>query len=922
MAVQRERTVWAADPFPARLTSFVGRVREMRDVADRLRRHRLVTLVGPGGVGKTRLAIESAQEYALADRWFVDLAMVHGDTAVAAAIAAATGAIEAPGESPLQSAIRRIGDDPALLLVDNCDQVVGSCARVIDALLHSCPALTVLATSRAPLRVEGELVWRVPPLSLPTTDGSLDGDAVLLFLDRSGLAADSVAGEGETIHRICRSLDGMPLAIELAASRAAAIPVADILAGLADRFRLLTRGIVTADRRQQSLAESIRWSYQLLGDDERRVLQRIAVFRGPFAAAAAQVVAAGDGVDARDVLAVLANLVEKSFVVIDERGEQSRYRLLETIREYAATMLAADEADEVATRNRHLRFLADQAELIEPDFDGPNLLAWVYHLEAELADIRAAVEWAAMTGNADDALRLSGALAGFLWLTARADSQRIVENALAIDGGADRLRAKALIAASAAAGARFDPAGAEFGKAAVRIAEAVGDPRLIARACAQLGWALLAPDPDAARPLLERACRLARSAKDHWCLAMALVSLTGTVLGDPPAARRLAAEARELAELNHHQLTAFPADTWLTLIDMQQGRLAAAGETAASALAIAEALGDRIDVTWLEFMLTWRAVLEGDLTGAADRLSEVRRSAEISGNPLFGAYALAAAGLWHYARGELADAARLLGAVLPVISRYPRATTGPYFSALLAEVALASGDVAAAAEHAALAARLAEDAGSGWGRCRAALAEARVLLRRDELADATSAVHEALGLAVRSDDVISTIDAVELIAEIGERHRTPETAARVLGAAQVERDRVRYARTVVGAAAHSDLLTRLAGALGQERCAELLAEGERMPMADAVALVRRRRARRNRPPAGWDALTPAEARVVALVGDGLNNVQIGERLFVSRDTVKGHVSAAFRKLGVTNRTELAAEAVRRAADRQHRETPA
>ncbi len=900
-----------AAPFPVRLTSFVGRVTELREVGRALGRHRLVSLVGPGGCGKTRLALEAAHTWAGGQRWFVDLAPVEEGAAVDAALAAAVDASEAPGESSLDATIRRIDDSDGLLLLDNCDQVVAPCARVVDILLRSCPGLTVLATSREPLRVEGEFAWRVPALSLPSDDESVAGDAVLLFLDRAALPPGVAVHERAAIHEICRHVDGMPLAIELAASRATVLPVADILAGLSDRFRLLTGGPRTADTRQQSLAESIRWSYRLLTDDERRVLHRLAVFRGAFTAGAARAVASGDGIDGRDVLPLLANLVEKSFVVIDGHHEVSRYRLLETIREYAVRRLEAQPEDACATRDRHLRYLRDCAEHIEPIFDGPDILSWVARLEPELPDIRAAVTWAAASNNADDALRLTGALARYLWLTARADSQRIVEAALAIDGGDARWRAKALICASSAAGARFDPNGIAFGRDAVRIAAEVGDPGLSARANAQLGWALAQVDAVQARPYLLRACDLARAEDDQWCLAMALIGLTGTELGDPPSARSRAEEALALAERNGHLLTAYPAGVWMTLVNMLQGRLDAAGDAASAALRIADRVGGCVDVTWLEWMLAWRAIRQGALAAAADHERAVSTAAEAGGNALFLAYAAAARGLLLYERRELDKARTLLADALPIVSRFPRATTGPYVAEVLADTDLHAGDLAAARAHTAQASESAEEAASYWGRSRAALAQGRLGLHSGEIIAATDAAHRALQLATRNEDAITLVDALELLAAIIARRQHPASAVRLLGAAETERARLSYARAGVHTDGHEALLRDLEQQLGADDFARVWAEGERLSVGDAVALARSRRGSRARPATGWDSLTPAERRVVELVGQGLTNTQIAVRLFVTRDTVKGHVSAAFRKLGVANRTELAAEAARR-----------
>lgn len=898
-----------ATPFPAHLTTFIGRVAELRSVTAELDRQRLVSLVGPGGAGKTRLAIEAGR--ARHGRWFVDLAMVATEEGVQAALAAAVDAIEAPGESPLQAAIRRIGDADGLLLVDNCDQVVEACAHAIDALLRGCPRLTILTTSREPLRVEGERVWRIPPLSLPSDDGELDGDAVLLFLDRASMPAAEAARNGARIREICRHLDGMPLAIELAAARATALPVADILSGLSDRFRLLTRGTRSSDQRQRSLAESIRWSYQLLSGDEQAVLQRIGVFRGPFSANAARAVAADHEVDARDVFAILANLVEKSFVVIDDRAADLRYRLLETIREYAAGELAKGPDTGSATHARHLVFLRDLAERIEPVFDGPDIEHWIGLLGAQLTDITAAVAWAAETTAPDDALRLTGALSKYLWLTARSGTQQTVEAALRIHGGTDRARARALTAACAAAGARFDPHAAEFGRQAVELAEDLGDPALAAPAEAHLGWALAQVEPTRARTHLRRAVDLARGVGDDWCLAIALVGLAGVELGDVPTARAHAEEAIALATAHHHQLTLFPAAVWLTALNLLQGRFDDATRTAQTGMEIAKRLGTGVDVTWLRWMQLWHAVLVGDHEAAEIAERNVAAAAAVSGHPLFLAYARAAAGQRRHAIGDDAEARKLLASALPIATRFPRAG-GAFFAEMLADSALADHDLAAAATHTGQAVELAETAASNWGRSRAGVAQCRLKLALGDVPAAAQAAHDALGVAVRNNDPITSVDVLELLADVTARRHDPRNAARLLGAAQAERRRLGYAHTTPSAGRRDTLVHGLTAALGDVELTRLLDDGAQHALSGAVALAGRLRQRKDRPEMGWDSLTPAEHRVVEFVGAGLTNRQIAERLYISPDTVKGHVSAALRKLAVTNRTELAAEAARQA----------
>jgi predicted ATPase/DNA-binding CsgD family transcriptional regulator len=902
----------AAGSLPTRLTSFVGRVAELRDLNQALGRQRLLSLVGPGGAGKTRLAVEAAKAWEGERVWYVDLAPLQDDTSVDSALAVATGAPEGPGVDPLSAAARRIGDSTALILLDNCDQIVDGCAQAVDTLLRSCPSLTVLATSREPLRVEGELVVRLPPLSLPDDGDGLDGDAVLLFLDRAQLSPDSGMRDRAGIREICQRLDGMPLAIELAAARATALSVADVVAGLDDRFRLLADGPRLVDGRQRSLAASIQWSYRLLSEAESTVLQRLAVFRSPFTAEAAKAVVADEQIDAADVLPLLARLVEKSFVVVDERDHVTRYRLLETIRAYAGERLKAHPSDGAATRDRHLCHLRETAERMEPVLQRQPPLQWLDRFESELPDIRAAVSWAAETGNADDALRLVGSLSRFWWVRARADGGRVIEQALAVRGGDPRWRAHALTTATLAALARYDPVAIDFGQEAVRRADNCGDPGVAARAHCWLGWTYLYMDLSQARPHLARASELAGVADDPWTEATALNGLVGAEIGRSlPRAKAMADEALALASSHDNRVEACSARLWLATIALAQGRLVEVEEQTRLALPLAESMGDIVySVNWQLFSAQC-ALMRGDEGLADDHAHVLTLMAEASVNPILLGYAAATTALFSLMRSGGEEARASLGSLLPAVSSFPRGMYAAWMCDLLAGAALEAGVPEEAIGHAAAAERFGVDADNGWARSRAQLAAARVSAHAGEIRATRQEVHGALEHAARNDDLMTTIEGIELLAQLEAGQQAAETSVRLVAAAAAARARTGYVRPLVGGDAVESLTDELRGRLGDQTFDRAWADGGALTLDEAVALAGRGRGRRGRPATGWDALTPAERRVVALVGEGLTNPQIASRLFVSPDTVKGHVSAAFRKLGVANRAELAAVAVRR-----------
>ncbi|HVS09664.1 MAG TPA: tetratricopeptide repeat protein, partial [Planctomycetota bacterium] len=420
---------------PAQLTSFVGREEELAVVADLVRANRLVTLTGTGGCGKTRLAIQAAGSLAgafPAGAWFVDLAPAGDEASVPRALAGALGMValrEAPGLSSVDALVEALGGEPRLLLFDNCEHLVDACARLAEDLLRGCPRLTVLATSRELLGARGEVAWRVPSLGVPPAADPVapataeQFAAVRLFRERAQAARPDFAltdANTDAVARICRRLDGIPLALELAAARTRVLSVEQIAERLDDLFQLLAGGARTALHRQQTLRATLDWSHGLLSAQERALLRRLAVFAGGFTLEAAEGVCAGAfGVEstspeARTVLDVLVALADKSLVVADGLDAAVRYRLLETVRQYAAEKLA--EAGEIAdARERHLVWFLALAEQGEPGLRGPDASAWEQRFVADHDNLLAALDWAIAQRDGDRAVRLAAAL-GFFWM--------------------------------------------------------------------------------------------------------------------------------------------------------------------------------------------------------------------------------------------------------------------------------------------------------------------------------------------------------------------------------------------------------------------------------------------------------------------------------------------------------------------------
>lgn len=419
---------------PAPLSTFIGRETEVAEVKDRLSAQRLLTLTGPDGCGKTRLAIRVASELteAYADGvWLVEFAALADAGLVPQAVAYALEVHEQAGSTLIGAISDHLLNRHTLLILDNCEHLVIACARLVEILLQACPGLRILATSRENLGIPGETVWNVPPLSLPEPQPWRDpsskqntlltykqSEAVQLFVVRATAALPAFAlteQNGAWVAEVCRKLDGMPLAIELAAARVQTLSIQQIAERLDDRFHLLTSGSRTAPTRQQTLEATLDWSFSLLSETEQNVLLRLSVFAGGWTLEAAEAVCVGHGIEARDVLDLLTQLANKSLVVVERvPGQETRFRLLETIRQYAREkMQATGKGGE--TQTQHCKWYMDLARRAESELKGPGQSEWIERLEREHDNFRTALAWS-MENDTAGALQLAGALGQFWFM--------------------------------------------------------------------------------------------------------------------------------------------------------------------------------------------------------------------------------------------------------------------------------------------------------------------------------------------------------------------------------------------------------------------------------------------------------------------------------------------------------------------------
>jgi predicted ATPase/DNA-binding SARP family transcriptional activator len=445
---------------PVPLTSFVGREKELQEIARLLTSSRLLTLTGPGGVGKTRLAIQTAHTSTKKFKdgvFWVGLVGLSDENLIPQEIAQSLGVREVANEPLIETLKAHLKSKVILLVIDNCEHLIRACAQHVEQLLAACPRLKIMATSIEALSLFNEVIWQVPSLPLPDTQASNSFEelqefaSIKLFDERASTVKAGFALDQKniiSIAQICNRLDGIPLAIELAAARIKVLSVDEIAARLDDRFSLLTAGSRTAIPRHQTLRATIDWSYDLLTDPERVLLRRLSVFAGGFTLEAAEAVCS-QGMKRSDILDLLGHLVDKSLVIVEadvEKGD-TRYRLLETIRQYALEKLV-QIGETPITRDQHLAFYLDLAERSEPYIFSSESAIWVSRLDKELDNIRAAMDWSTSSGKAVVALQIAGSLMYFWWTHGFLTSEwhDRIQRALALPEGRERTlaRAKAL----------------------------------------------------------------------------------------------------------------------------------------------------------------------------------------------------------------------------------------------------------------------------------------------------------------------------------------------------------------------------------------------------------------------------------------------------------------------------------------------
>ena len=881
----------------------------------------MVTLTGPGGCGKTRLALRVATLAAASfgdGARLVELASLTDPALVPATVAEALGVPERDAANPMAGVVRALADRELLIMLDNCEHVLESASRAVVMLAGQCRRVGILATSRERLDVPGEIVLPVPPLGLPE-DGSASAvaasEAGSLFITRARAASPGFAltdGDWAAIAEVCSRLDGMPLAIELAAARCPALGPVQLAARLEGHPGLLSGGAARPGR-HRSLEALVSWSYELLGEAERRLLDRLSVLRGGFDLEMAERVVSGEPLAPGAVAGLLASLAGKSLVQV-QGGPVIRYWLLETVRQFAAGRLAAS-GEETAVHARLLRWTLEVARSADAASPGAEPASWPDRLSAEQANIRAALSWALGGAEPEAGRELAARLARWWIATGRySEAGQFLTMAARVPAAAapgiqarvmlgaawsafhigDNQRAAPLVADGIAcarqagepqlevwgrnlrAGLAWHAGDADRIVAEIDASRALSgqaDPALAARAQSLLAnAAFLAGDLAGHDRHGRRAIELARTAAGQEGLALALSmwslpAIIGSGIG--PATVAALDEAADM--------TAAHPDRFAETIvrGCRAGLFATLGQ---------------FDAAETEVGLCW----------AAGRSGAVRLVEWVG--PLAGAWLAAARGDTAAAAGALrqaADGGRRVAMVMYV----PTALAG------LACLAAIAGDQSTAA--AAVGEARAELGGRRQAITAAALryAEGAMAWHRGELADAERLVREATVQWHRCGQRMDACDGIEFLGVLAAARERPAAAARLLAAADAARRPLQYlaprftaSRAAAGAAGQARHI------LGDDRFTQAWEEGQHLTLDDAVAYAARKGGGRKRPATGWASLTPAEREVVRLISEGLRNDAIARRLFITPGTVKAHLTHTFAKLGITSRAELAAQA--------------
>ena len=896
---------------PSFVSSFVGRSQEIEEVSGLLVSARLVTLIGSGGMGKTRLAVEVAERLAPKRAFFVDLARVHEPALVGEEIASAFAVGELRGRD-LAELLAGALPPGVLLVLDNCEHVIEPSSELANRLLRGCRGLKILATSQLRLGVPGEVVWVVPALALPeprtdAPEAVRESPAVQLFCERAAAVKRGFVPSRENlaaIAEICRRLDGNPLAIELAAARTDVLSPFDVAARLEDRFSLLRGGTGASPARHRTLVAALEWSYELLSETERVLLRRLSVFTGGFSLDAAEEVCSGGEVDRHQVLELLSGLVAKSLVVADTGGTTARYRLLETVRHYAAKGLSAREATKVGRRNvGWCLAMAERATQADDE------TTWLAENQVELDNARAALDWCLDQDEVELALRLAGGLMVFWEGGGRfAEARDYLVRVLAASTSAPpALRAKALHDAGFAAFmlGDFDAARGHLDQS-LALATEGGDSAAAARTQGLLAFVSTFGDRPTSVDDLEGSVEQVRATGDDERVAEALVACGHARMfrGEPLASRRHFQEVVTLARRRGDDIMLATGLVGLGAARLSLGDYdqAEAGLREGVDVGTGSAQGHSQAVAMA--CLAELAHLQGNQELARARFEECLNHARAVGAPYPVARTLIGFGRLMLDGGEAGAAQALFDDAATIARQGGLAHLVAAALDGLGEASASSDDITSAKARFEEALAVASQCGDKSASARSTYHLAALSRAEGDLDRAASLHHQALDLRQQTAERAGLADSLEAVAGLAAVSGNPEAGARLFGAAHALRESCGCVRPSRLGAAYDADVALLEQQMAPEELERAWGEGATLSEERAVAYATKGRGTRGRPIKGIASLTPAERDIAVLVADGLTNPEIGDRLFISPRTVQSHLRNIYAKLDVSSRRQL------------------
>lgn len=886
----------------APVSSFVGRVEELTEVRALLDHHRLVTLTGVGGCGKSRLAdavcrqlVDTEEPTPRDGVWWVDLGSLADPDEVADACLGVYGLRREPDRDPVDSLCARLADAEVMICLDTCEHVLDAVAELADRLLRSAAGVRLLTTSREPLGVPGEAVCRVPSLS--------PQDAVELFSVRAQLAAGPVPeGDGDDVAAICARVDRLPLAIELAAGWTRMLSPGQLLKGLDDRFRLLTGGARRAVPRHQALLACIAWSHDLLTEPEQVLFRRLAAFSGFFDLDGVAAVAGEPADDGDEMVERLGRLVDKSLVVCEQAEREVRYRLLDTVRQYGEDRLTvAGELSEI--RDRHLQWCTARAEAAAtdpPDYDG-----WLAEINTLGDNIKAALDWGLheQTDRRDLGRRLTAAMVMPWFLTGRTH-EGLGAARRALTWEHDDVLHERLVTGTGLIEMISGPVWQHLTSGQMA-PDRFTDPVARARSLLVDGFVTFCADHAACEQRALEASAAAEVARDDFCRdfgrIMAAFSLT---------ARDRHAEAIEVArpalQSSRTRRDRFCTGFALCIEQygaMQIGDLRRSISIGREMVDEVAPLGDYFAIGTLTSNLALALALAGEAETARAIMRPIVQSVQNAPDVDVVGFQVA---MGHISLhdGEWDEALHWLQRGLLRLDHAPVDWTAARSVAGAVEALRRLGRTTEAAELL----ERGEDLAGAFDspQLRADLDTQRAFLMAETDPAAAFDLHHA-ALRVRRESGLRVFqpDSLDALVALTAVDTPTEQATRLLAASTAARIEMSRPRSTVAEAEYHDVVRLLEEALGSETFGHAWEEGSALSLEEAVALAQRSRGSRDRPRSGWESLTPTEIEVVRLVTEGLSNTTIGEQLFMSRSTVKTHLAHVFDKLGVANRVEVA-----------------